>query len=156
MIELSIPGLGTYRIQHLVLDVNGTLARDGVLIDGIAERIIALRKQLTIHLLTADTHGGQDAIDALLGLTAARISPGQESDQKGRYVRDLGASTVISMGNGANDADMLHSAAVGIAVIGSEGLAGASLLVADVLVRDPNEGLDLVRFPKRLVATLRR
>jgi P-type E1-E2 ATPase len=156
VIELSIPGLGTYHIQHLVLDVNGTVARDGVLIDGIAERIAELQELLAIHLLTADTYGGQATIDEALGLTATRIATGHESAQKGRYVRHLGASSVIAVGNGANDVEMLQSAAVGIAVIGSEGLAGSALLVADVLVRDPADALDLLRFPKRLAATLRR
>ena len=34
MIEIDIPGYRTFRFQHLVLDVNGTIAKDGQLIAG--------------------------------------------------------------------------------------------------------------------------
>ncbi len=59
MIELNIPGRGNFSIEHLVMDVNGTLAVDGSLLDGVARRIAALRDRLEIHLLTADTHGAR-------------------------------------------------------------------------------------------------
>ena len=36
MIEIDIPGYKTLHLEHLVLDYNGTLAVDGVLIDGVA------------------------------------------------------------------------------------------------------------------------
>ena len=49
--------------EHLVMDVNGTLAVDGQLLDGVAEKVVSLRNRLTIHLLTADTHGKQAVID---------------------------------------------------------------------------------------------
>ena len=113
MIELSIPGRGELRIEHLVMDVNGTLAVDGILIEGVAKRIGALRDRLTIHLLTADTHGGQAAIDQLLNLKAVRIQPGNEVKQKTEYVLQLGASFVAAIGQGANDAGMLQAAALG-------------------------------------------
>ncbi len=38
MIELTIPGRGALRLEHVVSDVNGTLAVDGVLIDGLVKR----------------------------------------------------------------------------------------------------------------------
>ena len=78
MIELSIPGRGGLQLQHLVTDVNGTLALDGVLIDGVAQRIAAIRDRLNVHLLTADTHGRQSAIDKQLDLTASRLTGGNE------------------------------------------------------------------------------
>ena len=70
MIEISIPGRGTLQLEHLVSDVNGTLAVDGVLIDGLAQRIASIRDRLTVHLLTADTHGKQAGIDQQLNLSA--------------------------------------------------------------------------------------
>ena len=70
MIEISIPGRGTLQLEHLVSDVNGTLAVDGVLMDGLAQRIASVRDRITVHLLTADTHGKQAAIDQQLNLTA--------------------------------------------------------------------------------------
>ena len=156
MIQIAVPGLGEYELQHLVLDVNGTLALDGNLVPGVAERLRDLERLLTIHLITADTHGRQSAIDAALRTRAVRITPGHESDQKGRYVRVLGAASVVAIGNGANDVDMLRSAALGIAVLGEEGLATIAHQAADVIARDIVQALDLLLHPARISATLRR
>ena len=156
MIRINVPGLGEYEIEYLVLDVNGTLALDGQLLPGVATRLEQLNQLVRIHLITADTHGNQNGIDAALNTTAVRIAPGHESDQKGRYVRSLGAASVVAIGNGANDVDMLRSAAVGIAVLGEEGLASTANQAADVLVRGIEDALDLLLNPARISATLRR
>src|SRR6266542_5986319 len=107
VIEVNIPGRISFRLQHLVTDVNGTLAVDVHLIDGIAQQIRLLKDRLTIHLLTADTHGRQAVIDGQINLTAVRIQSGNEAAQKAEYVRRLGAETVVAIGQGANDAAML-------------------------------------------------
>src|SRR5512132_2557076 len=85
MIELSIPGRGSLRLHHLVTDVNGTLAVDGILIEGVAKRIAGIQDRLSVHLLTADTHGRQSTIDQQLRLGATRLAPGQEQEQKRAY-----------------------------------------------------------------------
>ena len=41
MIEMTIPGKGNIKINSLVLDVNGTIALDGVLIPGVVEKLQA-------------------------------------------------------------------------------------------------------------------
>ncbi len=156
MIEMTISGRGDYSIEHLVLDVNGTLAVDGLLIEGVAKRIGSLRDRLTIHLLTADTHGRQDVIDLLLNLKAVRIQPGNEARQKADYVRQLGADHVVAIGQGANDALMLQEAVLGICVHSVEGLAVEALLAADLLVPDIVSALDLFDKPLRLIASLRK
>jgi P-type E1-E2 ATPase len=156
MIELSTPGRGRLRLQHLVTDVNGTLAVDGVLIEGVAGRISALRDRLSIHLLTADTHGRQAAIDADLGLIAIRLLPGNEQEQKRLFVDNLGSAGVVAIGQGANDAGMLRTAALGICVMSQEGVAIETLLAADVLVPNILSAFDLLEHPLRLTATLRK
>ncbi|HLO34267.1 MAG TPA: hypothetical protein VK249_34290 [Anaerolineales bacterium] len=137
-------------------DVNGTLAVDGQLIAGVAQRLGLLKERVTIHLLTADTHGRQSVIDEQLGLTAVRIQPGNEAAQKAEYVRRLGAETVIAIGQGANDAAMLEEAALGICVMSPEGVAVETLLSADLLLPDILAALELLEQPLRIVASLRR
>jgi P-type E1-E2 ATPase len=156
MIAFDIPGSGSYRLEHLVMDVNGTLAVDGQLIEGVAAKIESLRKQVTIHLLTADTHGKQSIIDQQLGLTAIRVMPGGESLQKADYVRRLGSESVAAIGQGANDAEMLAVARLGICVMSVEGVAAKSLLAADLIAPTILSALELLENPKRIVATLRR
>jgi P-type E1-E2 ATPase len=156
MIELTIPGRGELRIEHLVTDVNGTLALDGILLDGLIKRIGLLRDRLQIHLLTADTHGRQAVINQQLNLTAVRIHDGNESEQKADYVRKLGRDSVIAIGQGANDAAMLKAAALGICVMSQEGAAVETLLAADLLLPDIFAALDLLDKPLRLIASLRQ
>jgi P-type E1-E2 ATPase len=139
-----------------VSDVNGTLAQDGDLLPGVAEALLALRDRLELHLLTADTHGKQAAIDRQLGLQAVRIPAGGESERKAAYVKELGSASVIAFGQGANDAGMLKEAVIGIAVVSYEGLAIETLTSADMLVPDIQSGLALLEHPLRLVASLRR
>jgi P-type E1-E2 ATPase len=155
MIELILPGRGTLQIEHLVCDVNGTLALDGRLIDGVADALGRLSDRLAIHLVTADTHGRQSEIDRELNTQAVRLQPGGESQQKAAFVRQLGAAGVAAIGQGANDAGMLAEAGIGIAILSREGLAVAALQAADLVVPDILAALELFERPMRIVASLR-
>jgi P-type E1-E2 ATPase len=156
MIELNIPGRGLVELEHLVCDVNGTLAVDGRLLDGMVRSLSILRDRLRLHLLTADTHGRQELIDRQLNLQAVRIQPGDETGQKAEYVRRLGAGHVAAVGQGANDAAMLAEAALGICVLSPEGVALETLLAADLIVPDIFSAMELLEKPLRIVASLRK
>lgn len=156
MIELNVPGRGQITLTNLVLDVNGTIALDGKLIPGVAERITALKCLLDVSMITADTHGRAQEISNQLDITMIKITPGDEVGQKLRYVQKLGSEKAVCIGNGANDALMLGEAAVGICVLGPEGTATAALKNSAVAVFDINLALDLLLNPLRLVATLRK
>lgn len=153
---MHIPGRGLLQIEHLVCDVNGTLAVDGQLFEGLARTLNGLRDRLQVHLLTADTHGRQHTIDQQLNLRAVRISPGQEAHQKAEYVRSLGAEHVVAIGQGSNDTEMLRAAALGICVLSTEGSAVEALLAADLAVPNIFDALSLLEKPLRIVATLRK
>ena len=60
------------------------------------------------------------------------------------------------MAIGAEGAEMLAAAAIGIAVLGDEGLAVATLLKADIVAANIFDALNLLEYPTRLVATLRK
>jgi P-type E1-E2 ATPase len=152
MLELSVPGRGEYHLEHLALDLNGTLALDGSLIDGVAERLMVLREQLEIHLLTADTFGVASEIERELEISVLRI---RTTEEKTACVERLGGTSVVAIGNGANDAGMLAAAGLGIAVLGPEGLAKGAMETADVVTPGILAALDLLLKHKRLVATLR-
>jgi P-type E1-E2 ATPase len=156
MIELNIPGRGLIQLQHLVCDVNGTLAVDGQLVDGVKQRLSVLSDRLTLHMLSADTHGRQDSIDRQIGISAVRISPGNEAEQKAEYVKQLGADSCVAVGQGANDAEMLQAAALGIFVLSPEGSAVETMLKADIITSNIFEALELLEKPLRIVATLRK
>jgi len=156
MIEIIIPGLTTFQFHHLVMDVNGTIAKDGRLIEGVPPLLKELRTRLEVHMITADTHGRQEEIDRILGFEAVRIPTEHQQKAKLHYLERLGPERVFAVGNGANDALMLQRAALGVAVLGPEGAALETLCRADVVVPDICTALELLLHPKRLIATLRR
>ncbi len=155
MMELEIPGQGTINVRHLVLDYNGTLACDGILMDGVGERLTALAETFTVHVLTADTFGS--AADALADLpcVVTVIPQEQQADAKWLYVKDLGFDETVCMGNGRNDALMLRDAALSIATVQGEGCALEGLMASQITVPSILDGLDLLLNPLRLKATLR-
>jgi len=155
MIEIEIYGRGRLELDHLVLDMNGTLTLDGALLEGVAERLGALASQVTPVIVTADTYGTGSRIAKELGIGIERVERGMEGEQKLELVKRLDAARCVAIGNGANDAAMLEAAAIGICVLGPEGAASQALAAADIVAPDITGALDLLAHPIRLVATLR-
>jgi len=152
MIRFDIPERGVIELHHAVFDLNGTLATDGTFIPGIPDRLQQLGTLLEVHILTAGTPGNIAEFEQTLGRAFHLITHG---DEKRRYVEQLGPQTVVAFGNGTNDIGMLRVAAIGIAILGTEGLSMSALRTTDVLVASPLDAIDLVLSPKRLLATLR-
>jgi soluble P-type ATPase len=152
MIHINIPQRGLFELHHAVFDMNGTLAVDGKALPGVAAALKSLAAILSIHLLTAGTHGNLKELEETFGYPLQIISNGEEKTQ---YVQQLGAEKVIAFGNGINDAGMLSQAALGVAVLAAEGVAIATLKAADILVSSPIDAIELILNPKRLIATLR-
>lgn len=152
MIRINIPQRGLLELHHAVFDINGTLAVDGKPLPHVAASLTSLAAFLSVHLLTAGTHGNLMELEVTLGFPLRIITNGEE---KAQYVQHLGADRVIAFGNGANDAKMLRIAAIGVAVLSNEGVATSALLASDVLVLGPIDAIELLLYPKRLIATLR-
>ena len=155
MIIIDIPGYKKMEVEHLVLDYNGTLAIDGKLIDGVEQMLERLSKKLSIHIITADTFS--TAKDELSGIDCSLEvlkSPFQDR-QKEMFVITLGKDKVIAIGNGRNDALMLKSAALGIAIIQAEGASVKSIVNADIISNNIINALMLLEHTKRINATLK-
>ena len=156
MISLSIPGLQSFNIDNLVLDVNGTLAIDGNLIPGVKERLNQLSQLVNIYMLTADTHGRQDHIDKELNLNSVRINRENEAQQKEAFVIKKGPESTIAIGNGANDELMIRKAAIGIVLIQEEGACFRTISSGKIVFKNIIHALDALVYPNRIIATLRR
>jgi len=155
MIAIQIPGFRSIELHHLVMDYNGTLAIDGQLIEGVAERLEKLSTQIQIHVITANTFGRVK--EQLRGFPVEMVileGPDQ-ARQKYDYVASLGANQTVAIGNGRNDRAMLKLSVLGMVTIQKEGAAIETIQAADVIVHDINDALDLLLNPLRLVASLR-
>ena len=155
MLEIAVPGWKTLRLQHLVLDYNGTLACDGLLLEGVGEALNKLAGKLEVHVMTADTFG--KAAENLEGVNCSLsiLEPGKQDEAKEMFVKNLGAERSVSIGNGRNDRRMLLISALGIAVMLREGAASETLGAADAVYTDILAALEALNRPGRLKATLR-
>jgi soluble P-type ATPase len=106
-------------------------------------------------VITADTFeiAREQLADLPIELTITPVD--SQANAKLQFVSALGASTVVSIGNGRNDHKMLDAAALSIALIQREGGATEALASADLASTNVLDALELLRNPKRLVATLR-
>lgn len=166
MISIEIPGREQpFRIWAVAVDYNGTIACDGMLIEGVADRVRALVDAgVEVHVLTADTYGTVEAQCAGLGAQVRPFAHAGAAVCKEEIVRGLAAaagcepgagSGICAMGNGFNDMPMFQAADLRICVLDAEGAHPGLLAHADVVARGACEALDLVLKPNRLRATLR-
>jgi len=155
MISLDIPDFGPLRLDHLVSDYNGTLALDGILHSGVAERLRVLAREIAVHVVTADTFGVAREQLAGLPVTLTIISPENQALAKLQYAERLGANRVVALGNGRNDRKLFGAAALSVGLIQEEGIAAATLLEADILATSITDALDLLASPDRIKAMLR-
>ena len=154
MFELDIPGFKLLQLENIVLDFNGTISHDGKLISEVADRLFELRENFAIFVVTADTFGTVKA--QMKELARIKIlETTDHRDEKRSFVTQLGRDSVVAFGNGRNDVMMLKTASLGIAVCQGEGASSEVVQAADIVCKDIRDGLDLLRFPKRLLATLR-
>ncbi len=156
MIRIHLPGREqVLELTKLVLDVNGTLATDGILEDGVKERLEGLKGRLDIFLLTADTFGTGADIAEELGIEVFTVDEENAAQDKEDFVRALEGGQCAAIGNGYNDHLMFEAAELSIAVIGREGASCKSIMAADIVVNSIQDALDLIGIHARLIATLR-
>ena len=154
MLCIKIPGREELILNHLILDYNGTIAEDGEIIEGIRPRLAELAKELSIYVITADTHG--TAAKKCEGLPLQVLTfPTTEVGKIKADEADKMEGGVITIGNGFNDIQMSDAADLSICVIGREGCYGALLAHTDVVVTSIEDALDLLLKTGRLRATLR-
>ncbi len=159
MLQFKIPGFGNLRLEYLILDFNGTLACDGQIIPGVAERLAALAAHLELRVITADTFGTAHEQMASLPCEVCVLNkqnPKEGEDQtKLSLLHELGPARCVFIGNGRNDYLAVKAAAIGIAVYDIECAAPCTLYNADVVAPNINAALEILLHPKRLIATLR-
>jgi soluble P-type ATPase len=155
MLTIKIPGYKGLDLSYLVLDYNGTLACDGEVLGGVEPSLEALARDLQIHVVTADTFGKVRSRLERSPCKLVVLPEGSQDVGKRKYIEELGADRVVSIGNGRNDRLMLKRAALGIAVVQEEGAAAETILAADVVSPSILAAFDLLRNPLRLTATLR-
>lgn len=152
---IDIPNYKTIKLLHIVLDYNGTIAKDGVLKDEVKKILPALSKQYRIHVITADTFGSVHAQVKDYDLSVKVLSSDDHTQEKADYISSLNQQNCAAIGNGNNDIKMLKRAELGIAIMGDEGCSSQCIMASDMVCKSIEDALELFLNTKRLIATLR-
>jgi len=155
MIKIEIPGREAINAEHLVLDYNGTLAEDGIIIPNVKFELNLLAKSIKIHVITADTFGIAQSNLKDVNCKCTVISKEEQELRKQEFVSKLGANRLIAIGNGYNDNLMVKDAALGIIVIQKEGASVKTLINANIICNNIFDAFGLLKNPLRITATLR-
>jgi len=156
MQQINIPYYQSLTLQHLILDYNGTIAKDGVLKETVKTLLTKLCARYTVHVITADTFGSVKAQMADFDVIVTVLQTDNHTAEKATYIDGLDKTLCVAIGNGNNDSNMLDNASLGIAVIGDEGCATVTLLKSDITCTSIEDALALLLNEKRLIATLRK
>lgn len=155
-LNISIPHFKELDLRHIVLDYNGTLAKDGILKVEVKERLKTLCQLLNVHVITSDTFGNVQSQLKDFNLNVNILCSNNHTLEKADYIKELGADTCFAIGNGNNDELMLKCAAVSIALIGDEGCSTKALINSDIVCKEISDALDLLLNENRLIASLRQ
>lgn len=152
---IKIPGRDPLEINHIMLDYNGTIAIDGMLIDEVKTLINTFAHLVEFHVITADTYGNVASELSEVNCHIIKLSADSAFATKLQYLRHLGAKQTVCVGNGYNDREMLQHSLLGIAVLQGEGVNTQALLHSDILCTSILDVFGYLQQPNRLKATLR-
>jgi P-type E1-E2 ATPase len=153
---IAIPNYKTITLTRVVLDYNGTLAKDGILKEEVKALLPEMTKRYEVHVITADTFGSVRAQVKDFDVRVKVLSSENHTLEKEDYVKSLGAKNCAAIGNGNNDARMLKAAEIGIALLGDEGCSVGAVTNSDLVCKSISDALELFISVNRLAATLRK
>jgi soluble P-type ATPase len=150
----DVPGIGSLDLKTVILDVSGTLAVDGRLVDGVKSRIAKLQS-LGFHIVFFTDNARNDA-DGIAEFLDIQWRPAATAADKLHEARALGLEYCVFIGNGRDDLELMKAVKLGIVTLQAEGVAEETFQAGDVVVLTINDALDLMIEPERLIATLRK
>ena len=155
MNEIIIPNYKTLRVTNIVLDYNGTIAKDGLLKEEVKDLLKKLSEKYKLHVITADTFGSVKSQLKGYDINVKILTTDNHTQEKAEFIKSLNSDNTVAVGNGNNDILMLENAVVGIAILGDEGCSSKTLMASDITCKSIKDALELFLNTKRLIATLR-
>ncbi len=151
--KITIPGFGDLELTTLILDLNGTIAVHGEIIQGVKERIKLIKdKGLRVVLLSGDTRGNglKMAQDLDIELLVVKTKKA-----KMQAAKKMEPKKCVTIGNGRMDVSLFKVARLSVAVMQAEGVSTECIREADILIPSVVNALDLLINETGLVSTLR-
>ncbi|WP_024789803.1 HAD family hydrolase [Lebetimonas sp. JH292] len=151
--KLEIQNIGVIEIKNVVLDFNGTIARDGKIFEEMKVYYKRISENFNIYVITSDTHGNATKELQNLPVKLTILKTNNHTKEKEEFVKNL--KNTFAIGNGNNDSLMLKAADIGVCVINEEGASSKSIVNSDIVCKTIIDALGLLENSKRIVATLR-
>jgi len=150
----EIPGRGTWDIQTIILDLNGTLSVGGIIPDGVQQRLSEIQNVgFNVLFFTGNTRNDADELAAQLGI---EWQLAKSATDKRDLALKLNPETCAAIGDGLIDIELMKVVKLGIVTLQSEGVHVQTLFAADIVIPTINDALDLFIDSQRLIATLRK
>ena len=146
MLNFLIPGHDNVKIENILIDFNGTLAVDGILHEGIADKLAELSKIVNITVVSADTNCTIKEQLKNVPIEVRAFDGKNVSEEKKNILRQLNPVRTAVIGNGFNDHKMMREARVAISLFS----------FTDICVSSIHDALDLFLKPNRIIATMRK
>lgn len=141
-------------IKTIVLDLNGTLAVNGQLVVGVAERIERLKNEMGFQLIlvSGDQRGNGKSMASTLGIDFRKAN---SLEEKERVILEYNCETTAAIGNARIDIGTFKQAKIAIATLQGEGIHTGILKEVDILVPSILDALDLFIDPNSFKATMK-
>ncbi|MBD3280105.1 HAD family hydrolase [Candidatus Dojkabacteria bacterium] len=147
-------GVGEIELNNIILDLNGTLAVNGSIAEGVKERLTKLRELgYQIILFTGDQRGNAAELTSDLGISFKKAST---SEEKEALTKEMDVEKTVAIGNARIDIGTFRDTKVRIATIQAEGIHTGILEYVDILVPSINDALDLLINKNSFEATMRK
>ena len=99
MMKTQIPGWGELEIKNLILDFNGTIAKDGKVLEGVKELLGKIHEAgIEIYVVTADTNGTVAAECETLPVHVKIFGSDTVARDKRCLCQELGCRNTASIG----------------------------------------------------------
>lgn len=147
-------GVGEIELINIILDLNGTIAVNGIIVDGVKDRLNKLKELgYKIYLFTGDQRGNASKLADELGIEIQKAST---SEEKESLTRKIDAQKSVAIGNARIDIGTFKPCRLRIGTLQAEGIHTEILSYIDILVPSINNALDLLINPDIFNATMRK
>jgi len=154
MIHIQRPGQESLEIEFILIAWEGTLASDRRVHPKAKDKINLLSKRTKIYILTKEEKNLAEEALKKVKAEIVYFKEGEAFLQKLDFLRKLGASQCVVIGNGADDVPMMEEAGLGICVLRKEGTFTETMKKADVVFMNILDALDFLLKPLQQKATL--
>ena len=146
-------GVGEINLDTVILDLNGTLAVDGKLVEGVIPRINKLKELgFKLYLFTGDQRGTASTQAKELGI---ELMYATNTAEKAECAKKCNFETTVAIGNARIDIGTFENAKIKIATLQKEGIHAGILNHVDIIIPTINDALDMLIDPNTFNATMR-